>query len=77
VGVGSGWLDEVSADLCVWAHAQVEAGLLVRGGDFSCEADTCRGDPYSGDLVRDATNWPKIGRLASVGLDQGRYSSLS
>jgi hypothetical protein len=45
--------------------------------DLSCEAETCRGDPSSGELVGDAANWPKAGRLASVGLDQGPYSSLS
>jgi hypothetical protein len=33
--------------------------------------------PFSGELVGDAANWPKTGRLASVGLDQGPYSSLS
>jgi hypothetical protein len=27
---------------CVRAHALVGAGLLVRGGDLSCEAETCR-----------------------------------
>jgi hypothetical protein len=26
---------------CVWAHAPVGAGLVVRGGDLSCEAETC------------------------------------
>jgi hypothetical protein len=45
--------------------------VVVRGRDLSCEAKTCRGDPSSGELVRDAANWPKTGRLASVGLDQG------
>jgi hypothetical protein len=25
-----------------WAHAPVGAGLVVRGGDFSCEAETSR-----------------------------------
>jgi hypothetical protein len=53
------------------------AGLLVRGGDLSCEAETCRGDPSGGELVGDAANWPKAGRLASVGLDQGPQSSSS
>jgi hypothetical protein len=60
-----------------WAFALVGAGLVVRGGDLSCEAETCRGDPSSGKLVGDAANWSKTGRLASVGLDQGPYSSLS
>jgi hypothetical protein len=45
--------------------------------DFSCEAETCRGSPSSGELVGDAANWPKTGRLASVGLDQVPYTSLS
>jgi hypothetical protein len=44
---------------------------------LSREAETCRGGPASGELVGDAANWPKTGRLASVGLDQGPYSSLS
>jgi hypothetical protein len=51
--------------------------LVVRGGGFSCEAETCRGGPPSGELVGDAANWPEAGRLASVGLDQGLLSSLS
>jgi hypothetical protein len=63
--------------LCVWAHVPAGAGLLVRGGDLSCEAETCRGDPSGGELVGDAAIWPKIGCLASVGLDQGLLSSLS
>jgi hypothetical protein len=37
--------------------------------DLSCEAETCHGDPFSGELVGNAANWPKTGRLASVGLD--------
>jgi hypothetical protein len=51
--------------------------LVVRGGDLSCKEETCRGDPSSGELVGDVANWLKTGRLASVGLDQGPYSSLS
>jgi hypothetical protein len=51
--------------------------LVVRGGDFSCKAETCRGDSSSGELVGDAANWSKTGCLASVGLDQGLLSSLS
>jgi hypothetical protein len=62
--------------LCVWAHVPAGTGLLVRGGDLSCEAETCRGGPSSGELVRDAANWPETGRLASVGLHQGLLSSL-
>jgi hypothetical protein len=27
---------------CIWAHTPVGTGLLVRGGDLSCEAETCR-----------------------------------
>jgi hypothetical protein len=49
----------------------------MRGGDFSCEAETRRGDPSCRELVRDAANWPKTGRLASVGLDQGPQSCSS
>jgi hypothetical protein len=51
--------------------------LVVRGGDLSCEAETCREGPFSGELVRDAASWPKTRRLASVGLDQGSFFSLS
>jgi hypothetical protein len=54
-----------------------EAGLVVRGGDLLCEAETCHGGLSSGELVGDATNWPETRRLASVGLDQGLLSSLS
>jgi hypothetical protein len=35
------------------------------------------GVPLVGELVGDAANWPKTERLASVGLDQGPFSSLS
>jgi hypothetical protein len=49
----------------------------MRGGDFSCEVETCHEGPSSGELVGDASNWPKTRRLAGVGLDQGLYSSLS
>jgi hypothetical protein len=31
-----------SLESCVRAHAPVGAGLVVRGGDLSCEAETCR-----------------------------------
>jgi hypothetical protein len=65
-----GWSRE--ADTCL-----VRRRFLVRGGDFSCEAETCRGDPSCRELVRDAANWPKTGRLASVDLYQGPKSSLS
>jgi hypothetical protein len=63
--------------LCVWAHVPAGARLVVRGGDFSCEAETCRGGPASEELVGDAANWSKTRRLASVGLDRGPFSSLS
>jgi hypothetical protein len=32
----------VALTLCVWAHVPVGVGLLVRGGDLSFEAETCR-----------------------------------
>jgi hypothetical protein len=41
---------------CVRAHTPVGAGLVVRGGDLSCEAETCREDSSSGELVGDAAN---------------------
>jgi hypothetical protein len=63
--------------LCIWAHVLAGAGLLMRGEDLSCEAETCRGDSSSGEMVGDAANWLKAGCLASVGLDQGLLSSLS
>jgi hypothetical protein len=51
--------------LRVWAHTPVGAELVVRGGDLSCEADTCRarrtlvvGVSLVGELVGDAANWP-------------------
>jgi hypothetical protein len=50
---------------CVWAHTLVGAGLVVRGGDLSCEAET---GSSSGKLVGDAANRLKTGRLASEGL---------
>jgi hypothetical protein len=31
-----------SPESYVWAHALVGAGLVVRGGDLSCEAEACR-----------------------------------
>jgi hypothetical protein len=27
---------------CIWAHTPVETELVVRGGDLSCEVETCR-----------------------------------
>jgi hypothetical protein len=67
----------VELALCVWAHVPAGAELVVRGGGLSCEAETCRGGPCSGELVGDAANWPETGCLASVGLGQGLPSSLS
>jgi hypothetical protein len=49
----------------------------VGGEDLLCMAETCHGDPSSGELVGDAANWPETGRLARVGLDQEPFSSLS
>jgi hypothetical protein len=46
-----------------WPMHQSEPGgrarrrLLVRGGDLSCEAKTCREDPSCRELVGDAANW--------------------
>jgi hypothetical protein len=47
---------------CVRAHALVGDGLVVRGGDLSCEAET---GSSTGKLVGGAANWLKTGRLAS------------
>jgi hypothetical protein len=58
-------------------HTNQSRRVVVRGGDISCEVETCHGDLSYGKLVGDAANWPKTGRLASVGLDQGPQSSLS
>jgi hypothetical protein len=63
------WCSRRGLSLCVRAHAPVGADLVVRDGDLSCEAETCREGPSSGELVGDAANWLKTGRLASVGLD--------
>jgi hypothetical protein len=57
---------------CVWAHALVGAGLVVRGGDLSCETE--RGSS-SGELVGDAANWLKNGRLASEGLNEDLHTT--
>jgi hypothetical protein len=43
----------------------------MRGGDLLCDAETSCGYPSSGRQVEDATNWPKTGHLANVGLDRG------
>jgi hypothetical protein len=58
---------------CVWTHALVGAELVVRGGDLSCEAET---GSSSGKLVGGATNWLRIGRLASEGLDEDLRPTL-
>jgi hypothetical protein len=73
--VGGG--DRVVGFRCVFGPTRQSEPYLP------CEAETCRvrrrlvGGPSSGELVGDASNWPKTGRLASVGLDQGFHSSLS
>jgi hypothetical protein len=67
-----------------WPTHQSELGggrarrrLVVQGGDLSCEAETCRGDPSCRELVGDAANWSETWHLASAGLDQGPQSSSS
>jgi hypothetical protein len=52
----------------------------MRLGPHTSRAETCRARQRlssGGKLVGDVANWPKTGRLASVGLDQGSFSSLS
>jgi hypothetical protein len=67
----------------VWAHAPIGAGLVVRGGDLSCEAETCRARrglvvevPLVGNWSEMQPTGLRLRRFASVGLDQGLYSSL-
>jgi hypothetical protein len=74
---------------CVWAHALVGAGLVMRGGDLSCEAETSRarrrplvrGRDFSCEgsssekLVGGAANWLKTGRLAIEGLDEDMHTT--
>jgi hypothetical protein len=76
---------------CVWAHTLAGAGLVVRGGDLSCEAETCharrrlvvRGRDLceaetgssSGKLDGDAANRLKTLRLASEGLDEDLHTT--
>jgi hypothetical protein len=57
---------------CVRAHALVGDGLVVRGGDLSCEAET---GSSSGKLVGGAANWLKTGRLASEGLEEDLHTT--
>jgi hypothetical protein len=57
---------------CVWAHALVGAGLIMRGGDLSCEAET---GSSSGKLIGDATNWLRTRSPASEGLDEDLHST--
>jgi hypothetical protein len=54
---------------CVWAHTLVEAGLVVRGGDLSCEGSS------SGKLAGGAACWLKAGRLAREGLDEDLHTT--
>jgi hypothetical protein len=77
-----------SPEPCVWAHALVEAGLVVRGGNLPCEVETCHvrrrlvvrgGDlscegSSSGKLVGDAVVRSRTGRLASEGLDEDLHA---
>jgi hypothetical protein len=44
----------------------------VRGGDLSCEAETCSS---SEKLVGDAANWLKTVRLASEGLGEDLHTT--
>jgi hypothetical protein len=60
-----------SPESCVWAHALVRAGLVVRGGDLSCEVETCR---VRRRLVGDAAVRPRTGRLANDSLDEDLHA---
>jgi hypothetical protein len=58
------WCSRPGLTPLVMAHTPVGPGggrvrrrLLVRGGDFSCEVETSRGDPSCRELVEDAANW--------------------
>jgi hypothetical protein len=44
----------------------------VRGGDFSCEAET---GSSCGKLVEDGVNWLRTGRLASEGLHEDLHTT--
>jgi hypothetical protein len=45
--------------VCPGPRTSRSRGEVVRGGDFSCEAETCCGDPSCRELVGDAVNWPE------------------
>jgi hypothetical protein len=62
---------------CKAETSRARQRLVMRVGDFSCEAKTCHGDPSCREPVRDAANWSETGHLASVGLDWGPQSSSS
>jgi hypothetical protein len=57
-----------SLESCVQAHALVGAGLVVRGGDLSCEGSS------SGKLVGDEAVRPRTSHLASEGLDEDLHA---
>jgi hypothetical protein len=50
---------------------RVRRRLVVRGGDLSCEAETCRARRR---LVGDAAIRPRTGHLASEGLDEDLHA---
>jgi hypothetical protein len=60
----------------VWAHVPVGARLLVRGGDFSCKAETCRARPRlvvrGGDLLCEAETCRARRRLVIGGSSSGK-----
>jgi hypothetical protein len=69
---------------CRGPHSSRSRGKIARGGDWSCEAETCRarqrlvgGGSSSRELVGDAADKSRALRLAREGLDQGPRSSLS
>jgi hypothetical protein len=62
---------------CETETSWVRWRLVMEGGDFSCDAEICRGDPSCRELVGDAANLSETWRLANVGLDRGPQSSSS
>jgi hypothetical protein len=62
--------------VCQGPRTSRSRGEVERGGDLSCETETCR-DLSCRDLVGDAAIWTETGRLASVGLDRGPQPSSS